>query len=179
MWSAIEEARLRRDEGGLVPEGPGWFVVNVAEARGSESESFGASVRFQGDGDARFPEFAINVRVLRPGQPNSLYHRETNQEAFLVLSGECLLLVEGEERPLRKGDFVHFPPGAAHVAVGAGAGPSSILMVGTRDPGERVFYPRDEVAVRHGAAAEEETPDPEAAYAGHPVPVPKSIGLPW
>ncbi|HKG35059.1 MAG TPA: cupin domain-containing protein [Solirubrobacterales bacterium] len=179
MWSVIEEARLRREEGGLVPDGPGWFVLNVADARGSESESFGASVRFMGEGDARFPEFAINVRVLQPGQPNSLYHRESNQEAFLVLSGECLLIVEGEERALRKGDFVHFPPGAAHVALGAGERPSSILMVGTVDPDEEILYPRDEAAVRHGAAASEETPDPAVAYAGHPKPVPGSIGLPW
>jgi hypothetical protein len=38
---------------------------------------------------------------LEPGQPNALYHAESEQEAFLVLSWECRLLVEGEERLLR------------------------------------------------------------------------------
>jgi uncharacterized cupin superfamily protein len=177
MWSVIEEARLRHDRGGLVPEGPGWFIVNVAEARASESGRFGKSVRFEGD--TRFPEFAINVRVLQPGQPNGLYHRENQQEAFLVLSGECLAIVEGQERPMRKGDLLHLPAGTAHIAVGAGDGPCSILMVGTRKPEERLLYPVDETAVRYGASAEQETPDEEIAYAGSPDPVPASFGLPW
>ena len=177
MFDPVPEAQLSDDEGGVAPAGPGWFVVNVADARASRSARFGASARFEGD--QRFPEFAINVRVLEPGQPNGLYHREEAQEAALVLSGECLALVEGEERRLRKGDFLHLPPGTAHIVVGAGEGPCSLLMVGTRKDPERLFYPAEEVAARHGAAAAEDTPDEEVAYAGSPDPVPGRLGLPW
>jgi uncharacterized cupin superfamily protein len=174
---AVQEAPLLEADGGLVPEGDGWFVVNVAEARGSRSPRFGASVRFEGE--ARFPEFAINVRVLEPGQPNGLYHREAAQEAALVLSGECLALVEGEERSLRKGDFIHWPARTAHILIGAGDAPCSVLMVGTRKSRENLFYAADEVAARHGAAAEEDTPDENVAYAGSPPIEPHSLGLPW
>ena len=36
--------------------------------------------------------------MLDPGEPMAMYHWETDQEDFLVLSGEPLLIVEGEER---------------------------------------------------------------------------------
>ena len=38
------------------------------------------------------------INVLLPGQPNGMYHGESGQEDFLVLSGECILILEGEER---------------------------------------------------------------------------------
>ena len=47
-----------------------------------------------------------------------MYHWETDQEDFLVLAGEAVLIVEGEERPLRQWDFVHCPPETKHVIVG-------------------------------------------------------------
>jgi len=102
--------------------------------------------------------------VLSPGQPACLYHRETAQEDFLVLFGEALLLVEGEERPLKQWDFVHCPPGTDHVFVGAGEAPCAILAVGARAHQDLV-YPVSELAARHGASAERETPDPKEAYA--------------
>ncbi len=178
MLTKVEEARLGEGESGLVPEGEGWFVVNVADAQGMISERFGASCRFEG-GESRFPEFAINVRVLQPGQPNCLYHREGGQEAFLVLGGECLAIVEDQERRLRKGDFLYAPPGTAHVFVGAGDGPCSILMVGTRKDPDEVLYPVSEVAARHGASAEQETDDPRVAYAGTPRPRAARLEVPW
>jgi len=173
----VEEAPLRQAEEGLVPDGEGWFVVNIADAQGMRSGRFGSGCRFEGE--AEFPEFGINVRVLEPGQPNALYHAESNQEAFLVLSGECVAIVEEEERPLRKGDFLYAPAGTTHILVGAGGGPCSILMVGTRDPGEELLYPVSEVAGRYGASAEEETDDAAVAYSGTAPPEPASIGLPW
>jgi uncharacterized cupin superfamily protein len=159
-----------------VPEGSGWFVVNVADARATESERFGASVRFESGN--RFPEFGINVRVVQPGQPASLYHRENAQEAFLVLSGECLLIVEGEERPLRKGDFVHLPAWTPHVLVGAGDGPASVLMVGTRKDPEELLYEVTEAAARYGASTERETTDEREAYGANEIR-PTRLGLPW
>jgi uncharacterized cupin superfamily protein len=112
-----------------------------------------------------------------------MYHAENQQEDFLVLHGECLLLVEEEERRLRAWDFVHSPPGTRHVFVGAGDGPCAILMVGTRKgEQEELFYPASELALKHGAGVDEETPDPSVAYArfsrSEPGQIPPS-GLPW
>ena len=128
--SPVPEAPLEKDEGGLVPKGTGWFVVNAREARWIHTDELGSAVVFEGD--VPFPHLGINIQVLQPGQPNCMYHGENQQEDFLVLSGECLLLVEGEERRLRAWDFVHCPPWANHVFVGAGDGPCAILMVGAR-----------------------------------------------
>ena len=125
-----------------------WFVVNVRDGHWRTHHAFGASCGFE-DSETSFEQFGVNVRVLQPGQPNCLYHSESNQEDFLVLAGECLLLVEGEERPLRAWDFVHCPPGTEHVFVGAGDGPCVILMVGGRSEDERLLYPVSEVARRH------------------------------
>jgi uncharacterized cupin superfamily protein len=141
-----------------------WFVVNVRDATWGTHDTFGSACRFEREyGD--FDQLGINIRVLEPGQPNCLYHRENLQEDFLVLSGECLLLVDGQERPLKAWDFVHMPPDTDHVFVGAGEGPCAILMVGARSPDEQLFYPAAEIAQRHGAAAEKDTPSPEEAYA--------------
>ena len=119
---------------------------------------------FEGD-DVRFPEFGINIQVLRPGQPNCMYHGENAQEDFLVLSGECLLLVEGEERPLKQWDFVHCPAWTEHVFVGSGDGPCAVLMVGARPEREELLYPVADVARKHGAGVPEETRSGREAYA--------------
>jgi uncharacterized cupin superfamily protein len=160
----VPEAPLQPGEGGLAPRGAGWFVVNAREARWMEGH-FGAFTRFEGD--ARFPAVGINIGVLAPGQPSCMYHGEDEQEDFLVLWGECLLLIEGEERPLRAWDFVHCPAWTEHVFVGAGDGPCAILAVGTRLR-DGVVYPSSELARRHGAGVEHEVRDPEQAYAGLP-----------
>jgi uncharacterized cupin superfamily protein len=158
-----EEAGLKQTEGGLVPEGEGWFVVNTREARWWHHETFGSSCVYEGD--AGFREFGINIQVLEPGQPNCMYHGENAQEDFLVLSGECLLLVEGEERPLKRWDFVHCPAWTEHVFVGAGTGPCAILMVGARPKEAQLRYPVVEVARKHNAGVAKETSSGKEAYA--------------
>jgi uncharacterized cupin superfamily protein len=173
-------ADLRETEGGLEPAGEGWFIVNVADARSIVTDELGAAVLFEG-ADARFSEFGINIQVLWPGQPNAMYHGENAQEAFLVLSGECLLLIEEEEHQLRAWDFVHCPKWTEHVFVGAGDGPCAILMVGSRIE-EGLRYPVSELALRHGAGVEEETSDGRVAYARFGGVRPGRIeadGLPW
>jgi uncharacterized cupin superfamily protein len=173
----MEAKRVRIDEG-LVPEGEGWYVLNAREARWFHSDEFGAACTFEGD--IRFPEFGINIGVVEPGQPACLYHSENAQEDFLVLAGECLLLVDGEERSLRQWDFFHCPAGTEHVIVGAGTGPALVLAAGTRGNGKTIVYPVSELARRHGASAEQETTEPREAYAPYPQP---SHGpapdLPW
>jgi uncharacterized cupin superfamily protein len=179
-WEEIPEAPLREADAGLVPAGEGWFVVNVAEAQSIRSSEFGDACRFEDRPALEFPEFGINVRVLQPGQPNCRYHRENAQEVALVLSGECVAIVEDRERPMRPGDLLYAPAGTAHVIVGAGSGPCAVLMVGTRKDPEELLYPVSAVAARYGASVERETPDEEEAYADATPRRPVSLRrVPW
>ncbi|HEU4977796.1 MAG TPA: cupin domain-containing protein [Solirubrobacteraceae bacterium] len=159
----VPEAPLEPAGHGKVPAGEGWFVLNAGEARWLDGD-FGAYTRFENRDAARFPEVGFNIGVLQPGQPACMYHREDAQEDFLVLAGECLLLIEGEERRLRAWDFVHCPAWTEHVFVGAGDGPCTILAVGSRAR-DAVVYPVSELALRHGAGVRAETPEPAEAYA--------------
>lgn len=162
----MEEARLEDLGSGLTPVTAGWFVLNVRDAEWWFAESRGARCGFEnecGEMPVEFAQLGINITVLEPGQ-TSLYHVESNQEAFLVLSGECKLLVEDEERRLRPWDFFHSSPWTEHAFVGADDGPCVILMAGTRS-GPEVRYPLSELAVRHGAGVAEETSDWRQAYA--------------
>ena len=160
----VNEAQLEDTGHGLRPVGEGWFVLNTRDARWGDSPEFGRYTRWEGDGEARFKEFGINIGVLVPGQPACMYHGEDAQEDFLILAGEGILIVEGEERPLRAWDFVHCPAWTKHVIVAAGSEPCVVLAVGARNrPG--LIYPVDPVAQRHGAGVAEETSDGDVAYA--------------
>ena len=173
-----DEANLVDIGSGLVPEGDGWFVVNVRDAAWFKNDRLGVSTLYQDP--PRSPELGVNLGVLQPGKPNCLYHAESVQEAFLVLAGECLLIVEGEERRLRAWDFFHCPAGTKHVFVGAQE-PCVVLFIGARRPDSTVVFPVDEAARRHGAGVEKETSDFEEAYAGYPgfEPAPGPPGMPW
>lgn len=170
----VPEAPLHTDEhGGRFPTAEGWFVLNARDAAWRDDGVFGPYTRFEGP-DARFSQIGVNIGVLHPGQPACMYHGEADQEDFLVLSGEALLLVEGQERPLRAWDFVHCPPWTEHVFVGAGDGPCVILAIGGRlDPGA-VRYPVSDVALKHRAGVRVATDQPDEAYAevAKPTPVP-------
>ena len=163
----IEEARLEKLDAGLTPVTDGWFTVNVRDAAWIRNEAFGAECIFEGE-DAPFVELGLSLCVLQPGHPNGMYHAEESQEDFLVLAGECLLLVEGEERPLKAWDFVHCPPGTEHIFVGVGGGPCLIFMTGARTKERAIVYPRSELARRHGAGVETETSSPAEAYTPFP-----------
>ena len=147
-----------------------YFVANVRQLRWQENE-LGATCEFDKHRE-RFAEFGINLTALAPGQPMTMYHRERYQEGFLVLRGECLLIVEGQELQLREWDYFHCPPDVAHAIVGAGTGPALVLAVGNRLGPDVIVYPRDETALRHGAGVEQETPHPAEAYARFTRPAP-------
>ena len=163
----VPEAQLHATEHGVVPASEGWFVLNARDARWRYADGRGAYSVFEGDQE--FPQLGIHLVALGPGEPMAQYHWEADQEDFLVLSGEALLIVEGEERPLRQWDFVHCPAKTNHVIVGAGDGTCLVLAVGarilTRKP-DWGGYPVDKTALRHGAGVEEETTDPKQAYSG-------------
>ena len=165
---ADPEARLRATRFGLAPDGEGWFVVNAAESRWRDFGPLGAGCDFEGK--RPFRQLGVNLNVLGPGQPLGMYHRERHQEGFLVLSGACLLIVEGEERTLRAWDFFHCPGGTAHVIVGAGDGPSVVLAVGARGGRKGLVYLREEAALARGAGVTQETTRPAEAYGSFPRP---------
>jgi uncharacterized cupin superfamily protein len=164
----VPEARLDDSGSGLAPVTEGWFVVNVRDSEWLTSENgdkqpSGSECGFESR-QVEFPQLGIRLHVLPPGESNGLYHFESKQEDFLVLSGECRLLVEGEDRLLRPWDFFHSPAGTEHIFVGAGDAPCVILMVGARGENWNVLYPVSELAARYGASADEETTDPRQAY---------------
>ena len=178
----VEEARLEETDGGLAPATEGWFVVNVRDGRWMTNEVLGDAFIVEGD-DAGFDQVGYTIGILQPGQAGGRYHHESDQEDFLVLAGECLLLIEEEERPLKAWDFVHCPPGTDHSFVGAGDGPCVIFMTGARGENKEILYPRSELAISHGAGVEKETSSPSEAYASFPKwkdGRPNSWdGLPW
>jgi uncharacterized cupin superfamily protein len=174
----MDEAPLRETPAGLVPQGGGWFVLNARDAVWMERDGFGSRCGFEADGRVAaalglelhlFPQLGIKLSVIDPGQRSTLYHAETTQEDFLVLEGECLAIVEEDERRLKPWDLLHCPPGTRHAFVNDGDAPCVLLMVGARREGGGIVYPVSEVALRHGAGVERETDSPNEAYApyGH------------
>ena len=170
----VPEAELEQTDAGLVPASVGWFVLNARDARwfhraGRDSLPLTGCDEFEAE--TYFPMLGMSLQVLSPGESNSMYHWETEQEDFLVLFGEALLIVEGQERPLRRWDFVHCPPETRHVFVGAGDGPCVILAASSRQfqkDGPWGYYTVDEAARRYNACPEEETQDNDVAYAHVP-----------
>jgi uncharacterized cupin superfamily protein len=164
---SVDEAPLAPTGTGLAPQGDGWFVLNAREA--SWVTAPGRSALCDFEGDVPFPQVGLNLSVLAPREAMSMYHWEADQEDFLVLSGEAVLVIEGEQRALAAWDLVHCPAGASHVIVGAGAGPCTVLAVGARvrSTGEGWgAYPADPTAREYDASVAHETTEPDEAYAG-------------
>jgi uncharacterized cupin superfamily protein len=145
-----------------------WFVANVRDANWFSNDAFGRRCYFEREGE-RFEQIGITLAFLEPGKPSGLYHADSRQEDFLVLSGECIAIVEDEERRLRAWDFLHCPPGTGHVFVGAGTERCVILMVGARTGERVVVYPRSEAALARGAGVEVETSSATEAYSPLPA----------
>jgi uncharacterized cupin superfamily protein len=169
----VPESKLQQTEHGLVPKGEGWFVLNMRDAVWRHAEGRGAVsvVADNFEGERQLEQLGVNPFVLNPGEPMSVYHWEADQEDFLVVSGEAVLVVEGEERQLRAWDFVHCPPRTKHVIVGAGNGPCLVIAIGARERStgpDWIGFTVDEVAKSHGASVEEDTTDPDVVYG--PIP---------
>jgi len=163
----VAEASARQTKYGLVFDGDGWFVLNARETRWrDDGRPFGVFCDFEGK--RRFKQIGISLYVLAPGEMMSMYHRERAQEAFLVLAGECVLIVEDEERTFSAWDFFHCPGGTDHTIIGAGDAPAVVLAVGARGGRKGYVYPVAASAHAHEAAVEEETTKPAGAYAPFP-----------
>jgi uncharacterized cupin superfamily protein len=176
----VPESKLEQTAHGLAPKGEGWYVLNMRDAvwRHVDGRAAVCVVGDQFEGRRQFEQLGFNPFVLMPGEPMAMYHWEADQEAFLVVSGEAVLVVEGEERPLRAWDFVHCPPNTKHVIVGAGSGPCLVIAVGAREH-DTLGFPADEVARRHGASVEKDTTDGGVAYAAVPEREPTAYRDGW
>ena len=152
-------------------------MMNIADAPALGHSKRATLIDFESD-DAPWPDTGVNVQVMQPGQPNCRYHSEPVQEDFLVLHGECIAIIDGEERRLRQWDFFHCPAGVEHVFVGAGEGPSAVLMIGSRRRDE-AHYPVSDVAAKYDASVTEPTDDPEVAYADWRPEPRKPVRLDW
>jgi len=159
----VPEAELKKTDAGRIPQGDGWFVLNARDVSWIRSAERGQDTDFEGAQE--WAQLGFRIQVVAPGQ-RSMYHGERGQEDFLVVSGECLLVIEGEERRLKPWDFVHCPPWTKHAFVGAGKEPCVIVMVGSRAGGFEVVYAVDDVAAKHDASVLAETSKPDEAYAG-------------
>jgi uncharacterized cupin superfamily protein len=180
----IPESELEKFEYGLVPRGEGWFVLNLRDAAWRHVEGRGAVCVALDDfeGERQSEQLGVNPFVLRPGEPMAMYHWEADQEDFLVVSGEAVLIVEGAERQLSAWDFVHCPPNTKHVIVGAGSGPCLVIAVGARERStapDSLGFSVDEVAKRHGASVEAGTMDGGVAYARVPPREPAAYRDGW
>jgi uncharacterized cupin superfamily protein len=154
------EAHLEDVGSGLAPTTPGWFVVNARDAAWLNNDNFGGVCIFESDHvvlrqrpdlDEVTHAAGFTMRVMQPGQPSGGYHAESEQqEDFLVVAGECLLIIDGEERQLRTWDVVRIPPDVPHAFIGTGDTPSVIVATGNRTENSEITRPRNEVARRHG-----------------------------
>jgi uncharacterized cupin superfamily protein len=170
----VAEAPVRKGEKGLVTDGEGWFVINARESRWRDEGRLGSYCTFEGK--RRFPHFGININVLEPGEMIGMYHREQAQEAFLVLAGECTLIVEGKMRRLIAWDFFYCAPGTDHIIVAADKQAAVVLAVGARGRGVGggIVYPVSKVAARYGASVARKTTDRAVAYAKAHAGLPRS-----
>jgi uncharacterized cupin superfamily protein len=170
----VAEAPVRSSKNGLVVDGEGWFVVNARESRWKSEGPLGSYCTFEGK--RRFPQLGINISILGPGERMGMYHRENGQEGFLVLAGECTLIVEGEERRLAAWDFFYCPPRTEHIILAAAGQSAVVVAVGARGRGVGggVVYTVCEAAARHGASVARATTRSGEAYANVYATLPRS-----
>ena len=166
------EADIEVTPEGRVPRGEGWFILNLGEMAW-RTVGFGTSCSFNAQ------RIGVHVHVLMPGEANGYYHAEEAQEGFLVLSGECIAVVEGEERRMRQWDYLHSPPGTAHITVGAGEAPCAILMFGSPDSSRKVEWIANDLAAKHGASVVRTTDDAREVYADLPAVAAVSAPAPF
>jgi len=153
------------------------LIINVAQARTRSHPRGVTQIAFEPEDDL-WGQLGVNIQIMQPGRPNCRYHSEPVQEDFLVLRGECSVIIDGEEHPLKQWDLVHCPAGTEHVFVGAGEGPCAVLMIGSRRQ-EVAHYPVNELAARYDASVTSPTDEPPVAYADWRRQPWETVANPW
>jgi uncharacterized cupin superfamily protein len=133
--------------GELAPRPSNIVHVLDLEAVEREGATVGRRVRFPGR-EAGSDRTGIRHAEVFPGKLNAPPHcHSAEEEIFVVLEGDGQLLLWEEggiaEHPVRAGSVVarRAGTGVAH-AFRAGPDGMTLLMYGTREPGELVYYPR-------------------------------------
>ena len=99
--------------------------------------------------------FGVNLTTLAPGRESSIRHHHSHEDELVyVLEGELVLRTDAGEQRLTAGMCAGFPAGSgdAHQLVNRGDAPARFLEIGSRDPGDAVEYPDDDLAVHKDAA---------------------------
>src|SRR4051812_25802874 len=96
------EAKIEETDVGRVPVDDGWYILNLSEIRWATLPGGGTWCGF-GSPNHESDRIGIGVHILWPGDAPGFYHEEDDLEGFLVLSGECVAIVEGEERRMGRG----------------------------------------------------------------------------
>ena len=114
---SIPEAAIEETPAGRCAR-RGWFVLSLIGARGFATDGHGAFCPF---------ERPARARRLRPRRARAAARRAVGAlpprgraGGLLVLAGECIAVVEEQERTLRAWDYLHCPAGTAHAMLGAG-----------------------------------------------------------
>ena len=124
-------------------------IVNVADLEPveRETETIGRRVRYLGR-EAGSDRTGIRHAAVSAGKLSAPPHcHALEEEIFVVLEGDGHVLLWEEdgvaEHPVRAGSVVVRPPstGVAHAFRGGDEG-MTLLMYGTREPGEVCYYPR-------------------------------------
>lgn len=88
-------------------------------------------------------QFGVNLVTLEPGALSSLRHWHLNEDEFvMVTEGECVMITDAGESPMRPGDCAAFPAGSTdgHHFINRSAAPARFLVVGTKAPREVATY---------------------------------------
>lgn len=74
--------------------------------------------------------FGVNLIVLQPGQRGRIHAHERQDEVYLVLEGELMLLIKGVEHVLGEDRVVRVGPAVRRQLVNAGAQRLVLLALG-------------------------------------------------
>ncbi|HTV80623.1 MAG TPA: cupin domain-containing protein [Steroidobacteraceae bacterium] len=97
--------------------------------------------------------FGVNLTHLEPGAASALFHSHALQDEFVfVLEGNPTIAFGDREYRLSPGDCMGFKAGTGigHQVINRTAEVVAYLEIGDRTQGERVEYPKDDIAAQAG-----------------------------
>jgi mannose-6-phosphate isomerase-like protein (cupin superfamily) len=96
-------------------------VVRATNRRASELRYGRGSVERIVDGEIGAARVDLHVNRIRAGSARGPYHLHTQAEnVYLVVAGEVVVRIDGEDHRLGPGDSAFIPPGVPHSASNVG-----------------------------------------------------------